>query len=259
MSSLSSIAVPLLAIHSTLVVAVFTPTELVVAADSLQRLVSATGVEAGETCKMYRVGDRAFALAGLVGNADDEAVMTQLAFTAVGQPGSVREQADAFLRLAEPALAAILAVLRSANPQLYRETIDGGNAGVSAMFIGKTNGPPAVSVRQLQVLDFKQSGPITPTTTVRLDCPGDCTALGFPTVMILGHQYDVVVSAAVSRFAQDPPTSLIDRARRVVDIGIDLFPDHIGGPADVLRVTSDGMEWITLKPSCHRGGDAPPQ
>jgi hypothetical protein len=78
-------------------------------------------------------------------------------------------------------------------------------------------------------------------------CPGDVCNTSGNSYLLIGEFAEVQRKISLGEFWTWDP---IADARRIVDIEIHAQPNYVGGPVDILRISSRGITWIQRKAQC---------
>jgi len=241
---LATLAATLLAgatIRATTLAIVRTPTQVVIAADSL--LVWYGGnLRPQLTCKLDAHGDVIFGMAGLVVSPENDFDAHALIGTVLDTPGGLEERATVLERLLQGRLLGTLTRIQIELPRLFAEQLAGG------FVLNVTLGAVRDDVAYLEMRDFYAE--TAPDGSLRLriarvSCPRDCPR---PTEV-----FGVGETTAMMRHLgslPELPTALPGLAEALVEIEIDDRPALVGPPVDVVRAAPAGVEWIRRKPSC---------
>lgn len=227
---------------ATSIVAVRSPTEIVVAADSMERWA---GDQRAPTtvCKIRQFGHWFFAFAGVSQDINVKFKVIDIASQASKEAGNVRMAADNFERAILKALPPVLENAARVFPDFYTQHIDAKDA-LSAIFFGFEGGVAHLHLRLFIPTGF-QIG-LGTIKNIRVDYGEEKPGISY---LLLG------VSEFTNQFTYRNPdfflkTSFADAARWLVEMEIVSAPQSAGPPVDVVRITGEGAQWIQKKQEC---------
>lgn len=227
-------------VFATTIVAIRTADSVVLAADSLGTF-SGRGETRRNVCKIHRVGNRFFAIAGL---SEDPG----RGFSAVAIVDRALQGVDDVTNSANRAAEALREPLRN---ELNRLAGDDGALLERSLaklpfviIIGTDRGVPAAAGFHFELRGSDRWPPELNLRTLR--CPGDCPNGVF--TFFLGQR------AAIDRYVADHGRAMgmspEDGARFLVRLEIEADTPGVGGPIDAVRVSSSGAEWLSVKLEC---------
>jgi hypothetical protein len=226
---------------ATAIVCIRTPDAIAIAADSLGTF---TGGETRPVCKIQRAGRFFFAVEGLAedpgrGFSPRSEINRALATDSIQTVDSVARIVAAAL---QQDFGRELSALAAQAPDDLRRAL-ASPPGV--LLVGVDAGTPTAVAFHLQTTP-KTSWPGAITTEWRR-CPGvDCPQGHFTFFLGPHGGIDAYIAEHGSALAMLPE----EAARFMVDLEIQRRTRDVGGPIDVLTVTSRGARWITVKPQC---------
>lgn len=227
-------------VFATAIVAIRTPDVAVLAADS--RGTFAGGAETTRNvCKIHRVGDRFFAVAGL---SEDP----HRGFSAVTIVSHAVQSSDDVISAATSAAEAMIGPLKSELTRLSAEdkALFDRSLGKlpSVVVIGVDKGVPTAAAFHFEVRG--NSGSLRDLSLRTLRCPGDC-----PNGV---YTFSLGERSAIDRYVADHgrafPRSPEEGAQFLVNLEIEAGTPGVGGPVDMVRVSPDDAEWLSVKPEC---------
>jgi len=229
--------------HGTAVFAIRTPNEIVVAADS--RSVSGNGIPNPEPiCKIRRFGDAYVVVNGMSQDTPSGYEVFSVLKAASERRGHLTDKISAFESMVKAPLEKALNRLRHENPAAFqRNAIKIAPLGVN--FFGIERGVLALYNRRFVATPSANNGVLI--IIERRGCPGaDCPeGVAFATVSAAEFR---------ERFERENPNfiqgSLVEAARKFVQMQIDEKVVDVGPPIDILRITKTGAKWIQKKPEC---------
>lgn len=129
--------------------------------------------------------------------------------------------------------------LQIEEPALFRDSIEGDNAGTTILFARfEKDQPVAIGIRFFGTAE--PDGNLVVRTT-RLTCPGDCPN-GTYTFFIGHHKtIDKYVSEHGKHFAMPPEEAV----RFMVQLEIDAKTPGVGPPIDTVRLDKNGVTWVS--------------
>jgi hypothetical protein len=228
---------------ATAIVAIRTPDVVVLAADS--RGTFAGGMETTrQVCKIHRVGELFFAVAGL---SEDPG----RGFSAVSIVSGVLRSSDGVMRAARVAAEEMADPLRRELTKLAGEDkalLERSLATLpSVIVVGVDGGVPAAAGFHFEV---PGGGSWPAELSLRtLNCPGDCPNGVYTFFLGQRSAIDRYVADRGRAFGMSPE----DGAKFLVNLEIQAGSPGVGGPVDVVRVSSKRAEWISVKPGCGQG------
>jgi hypothetical protein len=232
------LAVP---VNATTVMAVRTPTDIYLGADSKVRLVLPDGtVRYEQRCKIQQAGDIFFVSAGPYGRKASGLDVRSLLLDAERLGGTVAETVDRFERLYAIALARALTAVKNETPMVYESHFL--NKVISVFLFAIENETP----RSFHRTFTHQSSEDSVTVTVeQRDCPPGCTSAEH-SVSAVGYG-ETMKTFSPSVFETHPPIQVIIE---LIEASIRAEPDLSGGPVDVIHINKDGAKWVQKKDEC---------
>ena len=225
--------------HGTSIVAIRTPAEVAVAADS-RSLYSTSPGEPKTTCKINRSGKIYFAIAGnkreSTNNFDSVQIVDRILKADTSLPKKMTIIEESLISEWEK----LLPFVQREEPVWYQKNMVDRLLWACIVFGADTNGT------YLYVRSLKEKRPWSGKVFVehRTDCIGKCKILA-----------PIGDDTALDAYLERNPRWFEQRATNVVtaivQAEIDLGLPGIGGPVDVLRVSKQGTsDWIQKKPEC---------
>lgn len=226
----------------TTVVVFKSPTEIVAGADSMLATHGFKTIPPVFTeCKIRRVGDVFFALAGTVrerSSGYDAAVLTADVLNSSG--GEVIEKVTAFERRGLTELPAVVRRARDLAPSFFDTTLK-NKVILQAAFFGVEHGAPFLYVRNFESEVSDADGIVVKVRGG--NCTGDCDMIA-----ILGDG-----TASKNYLAANPAKAdtAIDLVQKLMALEIANTPHASGPPVDMVRIDANGRTtWIQRKPEC---------
>ena len=235
------LAVPAL-LNATTIVAVRTPTDIYLGADSRVTEVRPDGRFHYEAkCKIGQVGEIFFAGAGLYGHQPTGLSIRSSLIQAQSSAASLSETVERFETLYTDALERTLRSALKDSPMVYKKYFLDGH--VYVYLFAFENGITRYFERIFTIQS--STDPVT-VGMERHDCPPGCLG-GEATILGIGYA-DVVKEVSPDVLKTRPPVELITE---LVDASIKADPAHqSGGPIDILHLNKDGGRWVQKKKEC---------
>lgn len=235
-------------LHATSIVAFWTPTRIVVAADSKGSVGGRLGSRELQTCKIRAIGSHYFAATGLT-NVPEVGFDLNVIFGAVSTTDRpISAIADEMAVTVRVKLFPALEFLRNKYPQNYALDFGERSGGIALAFMvfGVDDGQPRMAIRQVGAPGF-------PANDKSVDYPG-ASPLGFGAAYAGQHDAIDRFIAANADWRQN--LSLESAARQFVgleatrsDLGT---RNTVGLPLSMLEITANGPKWIDSGP-CNPG------
>jgi hypothetical protein len=236
---------------ATTIVVIRTPLEVIVATDS-QGTFEGNGGPANTkpVCKIYEgTNGTFFAASGIINDPISSFSISDLVMQ--GSQGSLKisDKAKHVGEVIEKALLKELPPLQARDPVGYEKMVKDKSA-VAVVFVG-LEGPSPIAVGFSIGLTISPQGTIQ--THLNTDsCPGSCP--GGTKLFWLGESDLIKKLISEHKMPAMEPAAL---ARFLVQVEIDGGVAGVGGPIDVLRITSNGPSWIQRKPGCPLAAKSP--
>ncbi len=226
-------------VRSTTIVALWTPEQVVIAADSLTRVGDhQLGGLARSSCKIVQVSNMFYALAGLPEDPETGFSAHDAVVVAARTPGKLIDKMKVFHTTVLPELRRALAHINAKYPASYQRIFK-GRPVIDIIFAGVEDHSLAMVVMRIGLEDFAESGRI-------LQYPNKAYETAF-----IGQQ------DTINRLVKEHPgwtqgTSRdpIKIARMLVETQISENPETVGPPVDILSIGLRGSRWIQRKPEC---------
>ena len=251
-AALALLLLPLLspapAARATTVVAVKTPTEIVIGADS--KVTDAFGNDAGrQACKIVQAGTLFFAHEGMARHrltGFDVARVAREALLRAAPDSTAAERVGAMTGALATELFAELPRLKRLDPDTYRAKVE-GRVFLKVLVAAFERGRPLLFVRHFRAAHARAD--IFGVTVTPDDCLADCGAEeGARVTRLLGE------TEAIEGLAEETPgfweAGTADGVRRLVETEIAARDAYVGPPVDILRIDRTGARWLQKKPAC---------
>ncbi len=236
MSALTTISWLLLSVpvSATTVVALIDKRHhrVVLAADSLiGRYYAKT---TNQECKLIVTPGCAFAMAGFLDKPDPYFHLQDLGEEACQVQGTLKDQANAFLEIANDPVTSIAQYLHDKEPQFYNDAFSKNGGEFSfVVFVGTEHGKPVAYARGFKVAS---DGSVTPVSH-------DITGTGAAGFFAGVTDHIAAYLKATPNWAHMDTVAL---ARKLVDLEIAAHPDSVGPPVTILTVDHKGKQkWIS--------------
>ncbi|MBC7932527.1 MAG: hypothetical protein H7Z38_18365 [Rubrivivax sp.] len=234
----------------TTVVAVRTPTEIVVGADS--KGLAGDVTTSRSMCKIGHVGNFLFAYAGHGGDTVTGFNPAAVATKAGNTQGTILEKARRFEAEVKEPLVVSLTLLRQINPRLYKVVAE-DVPPLQAIFFGAEKGVPV-----LYEATFKSgvsaSGAVEVGSSIKEVAVGPSADRN---VVVLGQRRDI--DSILIAYPNFWGIGLVDGVRWLVRLEAITQPLTVGTPVDLVRLDKSGVRWIQRKPECEEKKGAEPR
>jgi hypothetical protein len=226
--------------QATTLVAIWSPGELLLAADSAVTQNLGPLAVQGSTCKIGQQSGTYFAFSGLVDDQSLNYHVSALAQQAAAAGGSVEVQAQRFVAAVRDPLVKALAGLQRDEPDQFR-FLQQGHPALQAIFAGTEDGQPTLVIAGFGVGPDGQLGDFVRTVARGDDGRG-------PRIIYAGQQSQIrTYIKAHPDWYQGDRAALV---RQLVQMEIDSSDGTVGGPVDVLAIETNGAHWVQQKDSC---------
>lgn len=230
---------------ATTIVAVKTPTEIVIGADSKMTDTYGGGVASRE-CKIVQAGNLFFAYEGMVRDRRtgfDIAPLVRQAL-ALKPDATASERVSIMTGFVTSRLFVELPELKRHDPDTYREKVEGGQTFLRILVAGFEGSEPLLFVRGFRAVPV--GGQTIGVGVVPDDCVAGCG--GKIVVRALGE------TAAIDGLPEEMPGfwegGLKEGVRRLIEMEIQAREEYVGPPVDILRIDAAGAQWLQKKPDC---------
>jgi len=225
-------------LHGSTIVAVRTPRDIYIGADS--KVVDGEGAPSGSgACKIHVANDVVFAQAGwfiLGGGRGREVNFVEVTRRALLGGGSVGARVGAFEKAAIPRLREGALALRKDDPGFFAKEVE-GKAVVQVVFAAR-EGPALLLVQEY--FTVRARGGSLEIEATRHECPGDCGPDEIAEA-ILGARDALGPALAAKPYKKDIPSGI----ESLIRIESEAAPGQVGGPTAVLHIGADGrLEWL---------------
>lgn len=230
---------------ATTIVAVKTPREIVIGADSK---VTDTfgGATANQACKIVQAGNLFFAYEGMTRNRRTGFDIVKLAAQALAlrPAASLSEKVSILTGFVTSRLFTELPNIKQNDPATYREKMEGGQTFLTILVAGFEGGQPLLFVRGFRAVPLGRQ--TIGVSVVPDDCLSDC-------------RQEIVVksfgeTAAIEGLPEEThgfwTSGVVEGVRRLIETEIAARSEYVGPPVDILRIDKSGAQWIQKKPGC---------
>ena len=229
--------------RATTIVVIRTHKEVVLATDSKATYEGGDAPEnAGPVSKIYGMGDLFFAVSGLAEDPETKFTVPGIVAEASRGLSTVAEKVKAIEARLETALVTEVPKVRERDPDLYQKLVSGKWDVLSLVVVGLEKGVPFA---RGMAFSLNSSPDGLRASLKENSCPGDCL-FGVKTLWL--GQSDEIAKYMEGR--RSPRKPVADFARFLIQLEIDAKAEGVGGPIDIVRITSTGAEWVQRKPDC---------
>ncbi len=225
---------------ATTLVAVWSPHELLLGADSTVTTNLTSGLRFGSACKIESQNSSFFAFSGLVDDRVTGYRADRFAQEAIRLRGTVEQRLQRFVDLTSGPLAQSVALVKRDSPAQYAY-LQHGHPVLQAIFALADDGPPALAVAGFELAS-------------------DGSLKSFSKVVARGndgHGPRVIYAGQQSRIREylhehhDWYSGLpSDIVKNLIELEIANGTGEVGGPVDIVKLTPDGAEWVQRKSQC---------
>jgi hypothetical protein len=235
--------------QATTIVGIRTPAQVVIAADSMGISRGGRIETARPVCKIFTVGNAAFAIGGVAKDLPWNFDAERLTAECLRGGNRLADSANDLTDRLKGMLGSYLERLKVANPSLYAKTLgtDGGN--ITSILLAAYEGDQPVAIGIAFRASEEPGGPVRIAAT-RVTCPGDCP--GGVMYFLLGER--LPIERHIAEHGEDrlfPPDS---GAPFMVQLAIEGGSKRVGPPIDVVVLDRQGVTWTARKEGC---GGAP--
>jgi hypothetical protein len=222
-------------VDATSIVAASASGRVLIAADS--KIVHEQGRLPGTACKIIKVGNAFFAVSGFESKFYDLNPWED-AHVASLQRRNVTEIAKAFELRIKPKLIRTLLRMKKEDPDTYKffkgEPLQG-------IFAGTENGTPIWET--IDFLSTESSRGEILVDSVKMRCPGDCSAINPVNYTFLGHRRAIGEGHDRSpNILEGPPEKVL---ALLIEIEITGESYAVRPPVSILSIDMDGPRWIS--------------
>jgi hypothetical protein len=232
--------------HGTAIVAYLTPDVIVVAADSRRTYLPGGAQKLpSTTCKLFDVRGAVFASSGFGGDLKSGFDVTKDVAKILCGRRSVPDAVGRIRQLLEDSLARELQRIKDAHPTRCSLLKDLDSCGTTVIIATVETGVPTMhSIEFVTIED--NNGNVTVDSSSET-CPGDCQSKR--NLYFLGEQKAIkrYLGGHMESFKKMSPEK---GTPFLVKKEIDAKTPGVGGPVDVVRISSKGVEWLIRKKEC---------
>jgi hypothetical protein len=226
--------------HATTLVAVWSPEQLLIGADSAVITEAGGFAIQGSACKIVQDQKFYFAFSGLVDEPSIKYNAEALAHRAMVEGGTLETRINRFIELTNPQLVAALEQVKRDTPEQYA-FLQQGHPALQAIFAQVQDGPATLATVGFSV---GPNGTVSPSAKVIAN--GD-DGRG-PRIIYAGQQSRIREYLRDHRdWFQDDQAELI---RRLIGLEIAGSDGEVGGAIDILRLKPSAAEWVQRKAQC---------
>jgi hypothetical protein len=195
-------------------------------------------------CKIRQGSGFYFVTAGLAGDGSTGFNVADAISNARFSTETFAEKVEKVEGLLSKSLIPILEAHRKDSPQSFTARYGKGAPVVQAAFVALVENQPTLMMREF--VPSAQAGVPIEIVIFRYACPGNCKT-NEEVVQLGRHEASRNVMTEQPILWRIDPVSV---ARQMVEAEIAAVPGEVGGPIDILRLTSKGPEWIQQKAQC---------
>jgi hypothetical protein len=219
----------------TTVIAARSPRRIVLASDSKENFVDNTS---GTECKILGYGSSFFALSGIPYDRQRGYEVATIVRKGFSQGGSFRQRVAITKELLRRALLRELRLLKRENPRVFAWAIGNGQDPLQLALAQVENGVPL-----LAILEFKVHAPSKSLRVIMHACPGDCGEDS--------HAYYLGEHGAIDALLKKRSSIDIQDLPMLMQLEMNDRPNDVGGPVNILEITTAGPRWASGGDSCH--------
>jgi hypothetical protein len=228
--------------RATTIVVVYTPKDVSIAADSVGTFE--TGPKS--VCKIYRMGNVFLGVAGIDNDPVTKFRISEIVFRASRGVQRFDDKIVAAARAINSNLLAEARNLKVTRLRDFSRITNPETGGVTIILVGIQDGAPFAIGQHFGVsLGSKRDIKVAPGKSKQ--CPGVECPSGVTYTFRLG------VVGAIEKYLSVPHPQITDSAesaRQLAQLEIDDHAAGVGGPIDVIRLTTKGVQWVQQKPGC---------
>ena len=238
----------------TTIVGIRASNGIIIASDSLQKfIIPSTGPDAPaksireSVCKIRQLGNIFYAISGsLVSNTKTGFDVDKVIAESFQKDADIADNASRFEKEIQKPLEEALENVKIEHPNYFEQSIYSHDF-IQILIAGIENNVPILVVLGITVVSSLHE-PVRIETN-KYGCQGStCPQELF---LIAVGKHDVL-----DRYVYDNPniwnTSLINAARRLVELEIADKPEDVGPPVDILFIGLSQIQWIQKKPACRQ-------
>lgn len=245
----SSFGLSLSAAHASTIVGIRTPAQVVIAADSM-RTARGNRIETTQTvCKIFTVGNTAFAIGGFVKDPAWNFDAENLTAESLRRQNRLTEAANDLTERLTGMLGSYLERLKQGNPFLYAKLLEGEDGTITSILLTAYEGDQPVAIGMGFRASEEPGGRVRITAT-RVTCPGDCT--DGVMYFLIGERRPI--DRYIAEHGKDRLLPASSGAPFMVQLVIDSGSKRVGPPIDVIVIDKQGVSWPARKEGC---GGAP--
>ena len=223
----------------TTVAVIYSPTQIVIAADTLFIRTHYVGKSTRfPVCKLRHKGDIFFASIGtMVDNPDTNFSLNDLGKQSVLQDKGVVASAQRLMKIGEKPVGDTISWLRVHNPVFYNASLKGVTYPMEVVFAGFDSGQPVIADVYFSV---EEKGASTAVAAHLKVCPSivcpDTNGLSVKGRSNAFARYIKSASFSKEAFLNNP----IEAVQKIIEMEAIADPDDVGKPIDVVTITPKG-------------------
>jgi hypothetical protein len=232
-------------VAATTIVAVKTPGEIVIGADSKMTDTFGGGVET-QGCKIVQAGNLFFAYEGLARDKRTGFDIVKLAAEslALKPEATPAERVSIMTGFITSRLFRELPELKRHDPETYREKVEGGQTFLKILVAGFEGNQPLLFVRGFRAVPLNSQ--TIGVSVLPDDCLADCRDA--ISIRMLGE------TAAIEGLPEETQGfwagGIAEGVRRLIETEIAARSEYVGPPVDILRIEGAAARWLQKKPAC---------
>jgi len=200
-------------------------------------------------CKIFTVGDTAFAIGGLAKDPAWNFDAENLTAESLRRKNRLTETANDLTERLTGMLGSYLERLKQGNPSLYAKSLEWENGTITSILLAAYEGDQPVAIGMGFRASEEPGGRVRITAT-RVTCPGDCP--NGVMYFFLGERRPI--DRYIAEHGKDRLLPAGSGAPFLVQLVIDGGSNHVGPPIDVVVIDRQGVSWPARKEGC---GGAP--
>lgn len=232
--------------YGTCIAVLRTEKYIVVAADSKSTNIIG-GVHPEASCKIEKVGDKYFSIAGLVLVEEVHYNAMEMASKSAGSAINLEAATESVEKAVQPFLIRIMEQMRKQFPDYFKKHSE-NKPIFSIIFYGIESGIPKYYSRQFIVKTNVDNSLKVEVVRQNYNSQGD-TDLMYASIGEDNGQGKYFDSLELTPDILSL-SNLVNLARNLVEVEIKASPETVGGPIDILQLDEKGEHWVQRKKEC---------
>jgi len=199
---------------------------------------SDTGAVPASECKIRQVGDVFFAIGGHIREELTGFDAVKIATEALRNSGNAAAKVKAFEQNILLPLTELVRMVKSTNPAYFDKSLR-DKPVLQVAFFGNEQQSLYLYVRSYKATVYNSVDVI-----VELENNTDCTDC----VRALGE--NDAIEDFINKNPKYRPASSVELVRKLVQVEIEQRPEYVGPPIDIVRLDTNGANWVDVKPEC---------